>query len=180
MRKRAGHEVDPRGYYLPLSLSIMVITLSLIPYVDSIIPANTPQFNTDEKEMVLEIVGDRGDSMVYIFPEDYMPARFEGLLEGFDNINSGMSLYTHNGRVDAGLMDGKKRLLFGIPIDVNLAGADDLTALPGIGPALAEEIVRKREEIGGFKAVEDLIMVRGIGRVRFNRIKQYITLRKGN
>ncbi len=163
---------------MPLSLSIMVLTLSLIPYIKSIIPASTPQFNTHEKKIVLEIIGDIGDSMVYILPEGYTPAGFEGVLKCFDNINSGMSLYTHNGGVDAGLMSGRKRLLFGIPIDVNLASVDDLTALPGIGDALAEEIVRKREEIGGFKAIEDLTMVRGIGRARLGRIKQYITAEK--
>ena len=43
------------------------------------------------------------------------------------------------------------------------ASADDLTALPGIGPVLAERIVAHRDEVGGFATVDDLLDVPGIG-----------------
>lgn len=48
-------------------------------------------------------------------------------------------------------------------IDLNRAGAPRLEALPGIGPTLAERIVRQRIMDGPYRAVDDLIRVQGIG-----------------
>ena len=50
------------------------------------------------------------------------------------------------------------------PVDVNTADAATLAAeLNGIGPVLAEAIVKDRAENGAFAAPEDLTRVRGIG-----------------
>ena len=49
------------------------------------------------------------------------------------------------------------------PIDLNRATAAELDQVRGIGPALAARIVARRDEVGGFARVEDLIEVRGIG-----------------
>jgi len=48
-------------------------------------------------------------------------------------------------------------------VDLNGADAAALTALPGIGPVLAERIVAHRERHGPFAAVGELAAVRGIG-----------------
>jgi len=48
------------------------------------------------------------------------------------------------------------------PIDLNRASADELEALPGIGPGLAERIVAARQE-RPFSSLEDLQRVSGIG-----------------
>ncbi|MCE5344611.1 MAG: ComEA family DNA-binding protein [Eubacteriales bacterium] len=48
-------------------------------------------------------------------------------------------------------------------VDVNTATADDLCALTGIGPKLAEAILAEREAAGAFDYPEDLEMVKGIG-----------------
>jgi len=47
-------------------------------------------------------------------------------------------------------------------IDINTASASELESLPGIGPKLASEIVRDREENGAFSSPEDLSRVPGI------------------
>jgi competence protein ComEA len=57
------------------------------------------------------------------------------------------------------------------PIDVNVAGPDELIALPGIGPVRADAIVRLREERGGFGSVEELLDVKGIGPVTLERLR---------
>ncbi len=49
------------------------------------------------------------------------------------------------------------------PVDVNRADVDELQALPGVGPSLAAAIVRHRDRMGRFSAVEDLLAVPGIG-----------------
>lgn len=48
-------------------------------------------------------------------------------------------------------------------IDLNTADQAALETLPRIGPALAQRIIRWREENGRFRAVEDLLAVSGIG-----------------
>ena len=54
-------------------------------------------------------------------------------------------------------------------IDVNRASEKELTALRGIGPALARRIVEYREENGPFRSVEELVQVRGIGPAKLDR-----------
>ncbi len=61
-------------------------------------------------------------------------------------------------------------------ININKASKEELTALPGIGNATAEKIVKYREEHGGFKALEDIMKVSGIKDKLFSRIREYITI----
>jgi competence protein ComEA len=67
-------------------------------------------------------------------------------------------------------------LLFGGRVDLNAAGAADLEALPGIGPAIADRIVAARARRGRFDAVDDLLAVPGIGPATLARIAPYITV----
>ena len=62
------------------------------------------------------------------------------------------------------------------PLNLNTATATELETLPGIGPTLAEAIVREREKRGGFEAVDDLKQVRGIGEGRFADIRDLVTV----
>jgi len=59
-------------------------------------------------------------------------------------------------------------------IDINSARLDDLILLPGIGESTAKKILELRKKTGGFKALKDLLDVKGIGEVKFNKIKKYI------
>ncbi len=66
---------------------------------------------------------------------------------------------------------GEGRLVMGLPIDINTATVRDLTALPGIGPKIAERIVGTRRDIGGFASVDDLRRVNGIGPKKLEAIR---------
>ncbi|MEV4424255.1 ComEA family DNA-binding protein [Streptomyces sp. NPDC049602] len=55
----------------------------------------------------------------------------------------------------------------GVPLSLNTATADQLDALPGVGPVLAQHIVDHRTEHGGFRSVAELREVNGIGERRF-------------
>lgn len=63
-----------------------------------------------------------------------------------------------------------------VPVSINEAGIDELTSLPGIGPSLASRIINYREDNGGFKCVEDIKRVKGIGPHIYGRIYQFIKL----
>ena len=66
------------------------------------------------------------------------------------------------------------------PIDLNSATAEELTVLPGIGPALAERIVEYRREHGEFETVEELIHVSGIGEAKLTELKDRVTVNGGD
>lgn len=61
-------------------------------------------------------------------------------------------------------------------ININIANIEELTQLPGIGPAKAKKIVQKREELNGFKSIEQITEVKGIGEKSFEKLKNNITI----
>jgi competence protein ComEA len=62
------------------------------------------------------------------------------------------------------------------PLNLNTATVTQLETLPGIGKATAERILEYRQKMGGFKKVEDLMNVRGVGEKSFLRLKPLITV----
>lgn len=61
-------------------------------------------------------------------------------------------------------------------IDLNRAGATELEALPGVGPAIAAEIIADRERNGPFATVDDLLRVRGIGPAKLAAVRDRATV----
>lgn len=61
-------------------------------------------------------------------------------------------------------------------ININTAGINDFVKLPGIGEKTAEKIIQLRDQRGKFKRLEELMDVNGIGEVKFNKIKRYLTV----
>lgn len=61
-------------------------------------------------------------------------------------------------------------------VNINTADAERLATLKGIGPALAQRIIEYREQNGGFKSVDELKNVRGIGEKKFAAFKDKVTI----
>lgn len=61
-------------------------------------------------------------------------------------------------------------------LDINAADQADLEGLPGIGPVIAENILKYREENGYFTSVEAIQEVPGIGPAIYEQIKDLITV----
>lgn len=58
--------------------------------------------------------------------------------------------------------------------NINIASADELEKLPGIGRKTAETIIAFRAENGAFRRVEHLMLIRGISEERFIELRPYI------
>lgn len=65
-------------------------------------------------------------------------------------------------------------LLFFQTIDLNTATAEELTAIPRIGPVLAGRIINFRTANGSFKDISELKQVQGIGEKTVLRLQQYL------
>lgn len=61
-------------------------------------------------------------------------------------------------------------------VNLNSATLDQLETLPGVGPKVAERIVEFRQKNGGFKKIEDLMNVKGIGEKSFLKLKPLVTV----
>ena len=61
-------------------------------------------------------------------------------------------------------------------ININTASLDQLMTLPGVGESKATAIITYREENGGFKSIDDIKNVSGIGDALFEKIKEFITI----
>ena len=61
-------------------------------------------------------------------------------------------------------------------LSINTASTEQLSMLPGIGPAMAERIISFRTENGLFQTLEDLQKVKGIGPRLFEKLKDRICL----
>lgn len=61
-------------------------------------------------------------------------------------------------------------------ININKASLAELDTLPGIGPAYAQRIVAYREANGPFADPSEIVKVKGIGQVTYDRIKELITV----
>ena len=62
------------------------------------------------------------------------------------------------------------------PLNLNTATVTELAKLPGIGPAVAARIVEHRQKNGGFKKIEELMNVKGIGEKTFLKLKSLVTV----
>jgi len=71
-------------------------------------------------------------------------------------------------------MDVTKKLVLGVPVDLNQAGLDELTIVPGISPGLARRIIGFRESQNGFKTWHDVMGVRGVGPRNMKAFRDYL------
>ena len=97
----------------------------------------------------------------------YIPEKGEKLDEIPSNLLTMSSSGTSQG--DNGMKDQK--------VNINKADEAILTTLSGVGPSKAQSIISYREENGGFKTIDDLKKVSGIGEKTFEKLKDFVTVK---
>jgi len=61
-------------------------------------------------------------------------------------------------------------------INLNTSSRSELEELPGIGPTLAERIIAYRDKKGGFRSIEELKQVSGIGEKKFEELRDLVEI----
>ena len=117
------------------------------------------------------------EALRYVAPEK--ASLFDGHADLFSSrLSSGdllsVSFDPPSIRIDS--MEQWIKYALGIPMDADMVTAEDLSLIPGIGPATAEAIVKYRERQGGLRSLSELINVPGVGDKRCGELKRYLAL----
>lgn len=147
---------------------------------------------TPAGEVVVEVVGKVARPAVVTLPKG---ARVQDALEAVGGAKPGVDTSDQN--LARLLVDGEQ-IRVGIdpapavgqtlpsgpaassgPIDINTASLTALQEIPGVGPVIAGRIVTYREQNGGFRTVEQLLEVSGIGEATFAQMKPMVTVGAG-
>lgn len=103
-----------------------------------------------------------------------------GVLPGVDLATVNLARKLNDGELIAvGVVAGDgAEAVPGQPARVNLNSSSlaQLDTLPGVGPVLAQRIIDYRAKRGGFRSVEELRQVDGIGEETFARLKDLVTV----
>lgn len=82
----------------------------------------------------------------------------------------------HIGAIGDSQISGETEVGQAPTVNLNRSSQAELESLPGVGPALAGRIIDYREQNGGFRAIEDLKNVGGIGDKLFAGLMHRVTL----
>lgn len=74
------------------------------------------------------------------------------------------------------LVSPAKPLVSGKIVNINTASYEQLQTLPGIGPSFAQKIIDFRQQNNGFKQIQDLTKIKGIGPKKFKVLEPRIIL----
>lgn len=98
----------------------------------------------------------------------------DGLLKSGDKVllrTDGMKV-----AISKAEMSSFYKIALGLPISINAESEEGLTAIPGIGARSAKAIVEERYKRGGFKNLEEVMEVPGIGRKLYRKIRPCLIL----
>lgn len=89
------------------------------------------------------------------------------------SVSSKSTVVVKSEQVDSGAIAGSG---INSKININNASVSELDKLTGIGPTYAQRIIEYREGHGGFKSIEEIKNVQGIGDATFAKIKDSIEI----
>ena len=185
---------SPRQSWLLLSLASLLFLVSLLitlhdrPISDQVLQGNP-------LNIAIEVAGEVSNPGFYSFAGEITVER--ALIEAggiawekIDNpqvlshaLKAGSKIIVRRNEkhvltVELARMDPDKCLVFSVPLDLNAVEEEHLTLIPGIGPELARRIIEYRSKKGGFRNIEELMGVRGIGQKNLRSLERYLVVRR--
>ena len=77
-------------------------------------------------------------------------------------------------------MTVRQKFLLGQRVNLNKAGYEEISGLPGISDPVAKAIVEERKRLGSFTRPDDLLAVRGIKEKRLKKILPFVSFFPNN
>jgi len=167
--------------------------LAIIPFIrfimSSQIDMKSPILSTSgSKSLIVEVVAENGISGIAFVDQgttvNQMLAKLEHnqIIKEDTQLQNGMKIRLvpekdhHSFIIEK--IDAEKRLALGLPLDINLASLDELILIPGVGDALATNIVGQREKIGRFERIDQLMDIKGIKGKKLSKLRQFFYIEK--
>jgi competence protein ComEA len=144
--------------------------------------------------VVVQVTGKVRSPAAYDFPHPVSVAqavaRAGGLVPGLEADSRWNELRVDHGeRIEVGAdatgratlslgqMPTSSLLVLGIPADLNRVSAADIALIPGVSRSLGERIVAERARRGGYRSLEELDEVKGVGPATLERLGTYLVVR---
>jgi len=187
-------ETSQRYGYVLLVMILVALTISRDALTGNVFFRKPAHSYADSRSgpTVIELSGDTDRKGIYYIPpgtrvRGFLEMAGEGNIEGartedLDRILvSGTSLVVGQERLGRrlltlGAMENARRLALDRPMALNTVTVDDLMRVDGIGEKTAMAIIETRNEMGGFRSVEDLLEVKGIGMKKYETFKKYFCI----
>lgn len=130
---------------------------------------------TDSQDGIYRIIDGPADEYVKNMTQGKVYQLLKYNISAGRNLENGAVLEVSGKYLQASTkkMAAVESILLGIPLHPGEMSVDDWDSLPGIGTALAEEIVRYCQNNGGISSVEELTVLSGIGEGRLKRISPF-------
>lgn len=171
-----------------IAISVILAFIPFITYFmpflfDSKIPVLSTPGSASENS-IIEVVSEDGESGIY-FAEPgttasqlFSQARINGGIAQDLRLQNGVkiNLVPKAGHRELVIekMEASKRLALGLPVDINRVSFDELRLIPGIGDAMAANIVEERLHIGRFEKLDQLLKIRGIKGKKLSKLRRYL------
>ncbi len=173
---------------------LLLLTLLVLHFLKPALIPSRPSGSGDEGHLFIQVEGDMKFPAVYAFnrppnltqlinragglsSNGVLPEKFKDL-----TFSSGMKVAIRMEGVATRLyqseMSAFYRTTLGMPIHLNRESETGLTAIPGIGLGLAKAIVDERSKRGGFRSLDELLSINGIGEKLYRKITPYLTIQK--
>ncbi len=171
-----------------LFLISLFITLSERPGSDDILQGNP-------LNIAIEIAGEIPSPGIYLFPREVTVKRALIKAGGIgmgkignpqvlnNTLNAGSKVIVtrnekHTLTIGLARMEPDKCIVFSVPLNLNEVEEEHLALIPGIGPRLAQRIIQYRSKKGGFRKIDELKGVRGIGEKKLRSLERYLIIQR--
>lgn len=169
------------------------VILAAIPFISflwpSLIDSKAPVLSTSDTDtIIIEVVEENGVSGVFFVKPGtsvkqlFSQVQLNKIIKKDIQLQNGMKVRLipegDHQNIVVERMDAPKRLALGLPLDINLAGEDDLMLIPGVGDVLSVKIVEGREKIGRFEKLEQLMDIKGIKEKKLSKLRPYLYVDK--